>query len=156
MLLLLLSIFTEKTIITKPRDSKFSKFIYYEKKEILTTRNILFRQVNLINPIEDNFTQALSVKEILDELDISKDDYYRALSIQKDEGLELILVSLIIMLKLVWKYDRQIWTYNLFLISIRQWNICANISQNLEIDVHSPWNKHPRRSLRTACIVMTP
>ena len=101
MLLLLLSIFTEKTIITKPRDSKFSKFIYYEKKEILTTRNILFRQVNSINPIEDNFTQALSVKEILDELDISKDDYYRALSIQKDEDLELILVSLIIMLKLV-------------------------------------------------------
>ena len=62
---------------------------------------MLFRQVNLTNPIEDNFTQALSVKEILDELDISKDDYYRALSIQKDEGLELILVSLIIMLKLV-------------------------------------------------------
>ena len=40
---------------------------------------------------KDNFTQSLSVKEILDELEISKDDYYRALSISKDEDLELHL-----------------------------------------------------------------
>ena len=36
-------------------------------------------KVNVIDPIKDNFTQPLSIKEVLDELEISKDDYYRAL-----------------------------------------------------------------------------
>ena len=40
---------------------------------------------------KDNFTQPLSVKEILDELEISMDDFYRVLSISKDEDLELHL-----------------------------------------------------------------
>ena len=38
-------------------------------------------KVNVIDPYKDNFTQPLNIKEILDELEISKDDYYRALSI---------------------------------------------------------------------------
>ena len=42
----------------------------------------------MIDPTNDNFAQSPSVKEILDELEISKDDYYRALSISKDEDLE--------------------------------------------------------------------
>ena len=42
-------------------------------------------------PNKDNFIQPLSAKEILDELEISKDDYYSALSISKDEDLELHL-----------------------------------------------------------------
>ena len=33
----------------------------------------------------------MSVKEILDELEIPRDDYYRALSISKDEDVELHL-----------------------------------------------------------------
>ena len=45
----------------------------------------------MIDPIKDNFTQPLSLKEILDEIEISKDDYYIALSISKDEDLELHL-----------------------------------------------------------------
>ena len=32
-------------------------------------------KVNVIDPRKDNFTQPLSVKEILDELEISKVDY---------------------------------------------------------------------------------
>ena len=32
-------------------------------------------EVNVIDPIKNNFTQPLSVKEILDELEICKDDY---------------------------------------------------------------------------------
>ena len=31
-------------------------------------------KVNVINPTKDNFTQLLSVKEFLDELEISKND----------------------------------------------------------------------------------
>ena len=45
----------------------------------------------MIDPTKDNFTQPLSLKKILDELKISKDDYYRAMSISKDEDLELHL-----------------------------------------------------------------
>ena len=45
----------------------------------------------MIGPTKDNFTQPLSVKEILDELEISKDDYHRAFSILKDDDLELHL-----------------------------------------------------------------
>ena len=77
--------FTEKTIIAKPIDSKFSN---KEKQEILTWINILLSQIksyidnnlypakiNVVDTTKDNFTQPLSVKEILDELEISKDDY---------------------------------------------------------------------------------
>ena len=73
-----------KTIIAKPLDSKFS-----DEQEILTWRNTLLSQVksyidsnlypvkvNVMDLIEDNFTQPLSVKVVLDELEISKDDYY--------------------------------------------------------------------------------
>ena len=93
--------FPGKTIIAKPLDSKFSN---EKRQEILTWRNILLSQVkryiddnlypakvNVIDPTKGNFTQPPSVKEILDELEISKDDYYRDLSISKDEDLELNL-----------------------------------------------------------------
>ena len=71
--------FTEKTIIAKPLDSKFSND---EKQEILKWTNTSPRQVesyidnnlnsvkvNVIDPTKDNFTQSMSVKEILDELE---------------------------------------------------------------------------------------
>ena len=93
--------FTEKTIIVKPLNTKFSN---EEKQEILTWRNSLLSQVesyidnniylgkvNVRDPTKDAFTQPPSVKEILDKLEISKDDYYRVLTISKDEDLELHL-----------------------------------------------------------------
>ena len=73
-------------------------------------------KVNVIYPTKHNFTQLLCVQEILDELEIAKVDYYRALSISKDEDLELHSK----MLMLVRKLGRQIWPYNLFLMSTRQ------------------------------------
>ena len=85
--------FTEKTIIAKSLDCKFSND---EKQEVPTWRNVLLREVksyvdntlnpakvNLIDPTKDIFTQPLSIKKGLDESEISKDDYYRALSIRK-------------------------------------------------------------------------
>ena len=45
----------------------------------------------MIDSTRDKFNHALSVKEILDELEISKDDYYRAFSISKDVDLGLHL-----------------------------------------------------------------
>ena len=41
-------------------------------------------KLNVIDPTKDNFTQPMSVEEILDELKISNVDYYKALSISKD------------------------------------------------------------------------
>ena len=97
--------FTDK-IIVKQLDSKFSKD---KKPKILTWRNSLLRQVsrfidnnlnparvNVIDPTKDNFTQPLSVKEISDESEISKEDYYKTLSISKDEDLELLRLALLI------------------------------------------------------------
>ena len=43
----------------------------------------------MIDLTKNTFTQTPSVNEILDELEIAKDDYYRALSISKDKDLEL-------------------------------------------------------------------
>ena len=48
-------------------------------------------KVNVVDPTKDNFTQPLSIQEILNELEISEDDYCKALSISKDEDLELHL-----------------------------------------------------------------
>ena len=87
--------FIEKTIIAKPLDCKINN---YKNQEVLTSRNTLLRQikscvdnnlcpakVNVIDPIKDNFTQLMSIKEIIDELKIYKDDYYKALSISKED-----------------------------------------------------------------------
>ena len=45
----------------------------------------------MTEPSKDDFTQPLSVKDIIDELEIYRDDYYRAWSMSKDEDLELRL-----------------------------------------------------------------
>ena len=45
----------------------------------------------MIDPTKDNLNHPLCAKETLAELDIFKDDYYRALSISKNEDLELHL-----------------------------------------------------------------
>ena len=93
--------FTDKTVNAKPLDRKFSDD---EKQEVLTWRNVLLKQVksyvdnnlnpakvNVIGPTKDNFSQSLSVKQILDEVEISADGCYRALPISKNEDLKLHL-----------------------------------------------------------------
>ena len=93
--------FTEKTIITKPLDSELTND---EKQELLAWRKTLLKKfikyigdnlnpskINVIDPTKDNFTQPFILKEILDELEISKDDCYKALSVSKDDDFELHL-----------------------------------------------------------------
>ena len=83
--------FTEKTIIAKPFDSEISKD---KKQEILTWRNAVLgkvkdyiddnlnpSKVNVVDPTKDNFTQPLTIQEIVNELEISEDDCYKSLSI---------------------------------------------------------------------------
>ena len=84
--------FSEKTIVGKLLGSKFSS---NKRKEVLTWRNAVLRQVksyvdnnlnstkvNVIDPTKDNFTQPLTIKETLDEL---------LLSISTDKDLQLHL-----------------------------------------------------------------
>ena len=93
MFLLIWSIYTTKTIIAFPFESKFNND---ENQEVLIWRNRQQRKVksyidnnlnpvkvNVIDPIKDNLTQPLSIKEILDNLEILKGGYYRALAISK-------------------------------------------------------------------------
>ena len=97
----MVSFFTEKTIIAKPLDPELTND---EKQEDLAWRKALLKKVkkyiddnpnpakvNVIDPTKDNFTQPLRIQEILDELEIYKDDYYKALSVSKDHDLELHL-----------------------------------------------------------------
>ena len=92
--------FTEKTIIAKPRDPELTND---EKQELLAWRKTLLKKIkkyiddnlnsvktNVIDPTKNKFTQSLSIQEILDEVEISKDDYYKALSISKDDDSELV------------------------------------------------------------------
>ena len=53
--------------------------------------NINPPKVNVIYPTKDNFTQPLIAEEILEELEVFKNDCYRVFSISKDEDLELHL-----------------------------------------------------------------
>ena len=75
--------------------------------KIYINNNFYPVKVNVIDPTKDNFTTPLSVKKVLRELEVSRDDYYRALSISKDEDLKLnlkrkpILALLTIILMLV-------------------------------------------------------
>ena len=84
----------------------FLKLLLRQVK-IYIDNNFNTTKVKVEDPTRDNFTQPLSIKKILEELKISKDNYYRALSISKDKDLEmplkrnLILALLIIILILV-------------------------------------------------------
>ena len=46
-------------------------------------------KVNLIDPFKINFSQLQTTKEILDQLEVYKDDYYKPFSKSKDEDLQL-------------------------------------------------------------------
>ena len=61
-----------------------------EPSQSYIDNNLYTAKVNVIDPTKDNSTQSLSVKKILDQLEISKDHYYRALPISKDEDLDKI------------------------------------------------------------------
>ena len=72
---------------------------------------------------ENKFTQPVSVKEILHELEISKEDYYRVLSVSKDNDLELHLK----------KQPNSCFVNNYFNVALKVW------LANMDIPV---FNKH--------------
>ena len=49
------------------------------------------RKRNILNPLNDNFEEVPNIEEILQELQISEDDYYKALSISTDSDFQIHL-----------------------------------------------------------------
>ena len=58
------------------------KYIIKQVKSYVDN-NLNPTKINVIDPTKDNFTQPKSVKEILDDLEISNNYYYRALPTSK-------------------------------------------------------------------------
>ena len=93
---------------------------------------------------EQDYKSPLTIDEILLKLDISKEDYYYALSISVDDDYELHLIRppnsclSITILTQVEGHGKQIWLYNQPSMSIKLLHIYVPIFQNLKISVHLP------------------
>ena len=94
--------FSERTIISKPLDPSLDP---EERHEILDSRKSLLEKVkkyideelnlakvNVIDLEKENYKLPLTIDEKLLKLDISKEDYYHALSISMDDDYELHLI----------------------------------------------------------------
>ena len=93
--------FTDRTIVSEPLPSSISEC---EKQKILENRHCILSKVkdyidnnlnprkrNVIDPSREDFESPLSVLEILDQLNITEDQYYNALSISTDTDFQLHL-----------------------------------------------------------------
>ena len=73
--------------IKKASGSNMKRYLLKQVKCYIDN-NLNSAKTNLIDSTKYNFTQPLSVKEILNESEISESDYIKALSMSKDEDLE--------------------------------------------------------------------
>ena len=85
--------FTEKTIVAKPLQNILSQV---ENFEILNKRsNILCKVKNYIDinfyPSNKHFSNDMSIREILSDIEIIEDDYYWALSVSPETYYEIHL-----------------------------------------------------------------
>ena len=80
--------FTDRTIIAEPLPEELSEG---EKQNILEERNRILtkvkdyidsnldpRKVNIIDPSESDYVKPLNIPDILNELNITEDQYYKA------------------------------------------------------------------------------
>ncbi|XP_066911584.1 uncharacterized protein [Clytia hemisphaerica] len=89
--------FTERTIIAKPIDPSVSNRdeILKERKTILSPVKKYIddhfdpRYNNTLDPLKDNYEEPKSIDEILNELEIPKDVYYKNLAISTDTGFQI-------------------------------------------------------------------
>ena len=96
--------FTDHTIIAEPLSDKLCE---QEKADILQKRDIVLskvkdyidlnlnpKKVNIIDPRKEKYVAPKSIPEILDELQLSEQEYYSALSISTDTDFQLHLKRL--------------------------------------------------------------
>ena len=67
-----------------------SKLLLSKVKEYIDS-NLDPRKRNILNPQHNNFEEVPTINEILQELQISEDDYYKALSISNDSDFQIHL-----------------------------------------------------------------
>lgn len=113
------------------------------------------------NKIVDlRFVQPLSIPEILAELQIADDCYYRALSISKDDGFKLYLKRNPDSCFLNnyfndWLKAKQAdMDIQLILNEYKAVTICDPTFQNVKTVAHKSLRKHVKRLLRNICIIM--
>ena len=93
--------FTDRTIIAIPLSQDIpveqknkiieqSKLLLSKVKEYIES-NLDPRKRNILNPQNNNFEEVPTINEILQELQISEDDYYKALSISIDSDFQIHL-----------------------------------------------------------------
>ena len=93
--------FTDRTVISEPLLDDLPK---HDKQRILEERNHLLGKVkdyidsnvnlrkrNIIDPSQEGYVNPLNISEILDELNITEEHYYNALSISTDKDFQLHL-----------------------------------------------------------------
>ena len=93
--------FTDRTVISEPLLDDLPK---HDKQRILEERNRLLGKVkdyidsnlnprkrNIIDPSQEGYVNPLNISEILDELNITEERYYNALSISTDNDFQLHL-----------------------------------------------------------------
>ena len=91
--------FTDHTVIAVPlsRDLPVDqrthiieqrKLLLSKVKEYIDT-NLDPRKRNILNPYNEHFEELSSIKEILQELDISEEDYYKALAVSDDSDFQI-------------------------------------------------------------------
>ena len=93
--------FTNRTIIAVPLPEDLpleTKTVIVEQCDLLLSKvkeyidtNLDPRKRNILNPQKDDFEEVPNINKILQELKISEDDYYKALSISKDSGFQIHL-----------------------------------------------------------------
>ena len=115
----------------------------------------------MIDPTKNNFTQPLGIQEILDELKLSKDDYDKALSVSKDDNLELHLKT----------QPNSCFVNNCFNVGLKSWQtnmdiqpvfseykavayMCQYFSKT-EDQFSQAMKQAARKSFRTICIITT-
>lgn len=85
--------FSSKTIIAKPLPKGMSS---EEKQTLIDQRNAILSKVKLyidefLDPSKSKYIEHKSIKEILDELHINENEYYKSLSISTSDDFEVHL-----------------------------------------------------------------
>ena len=102
--------------VMKRKRLAWGKTLLKKVKEYIDD-NLNPAKLNVIDPTKDNFTQPSSIQEILDELEISKNNYCKSLSVSKDNDLELHLK----------KQPNSCFVYNYFGVGLKAWQANMDI-----------------------------
>ena len=97
--------FTDGTIISVPEKDdlheNIKNNILNEQEKVLSKvkqyiDNNVNRKRSILNLLKEHFEKVLSIKSILEELDITEDEYYNALNVSGDSDFPILSASFIL------------------------------------------------------------